>query len=137
VPNHFARHLRRKVTDAEKKLWHELRMLKQDGRHFRRQVPIAGFIADFACYKCRLIVELDGGQHNTAEGLASDRERSRQLEMRGFRVLRFWNADVFQNLEGVVDIIRNAAGLPTSWSYNSETAERTTTPNPSPQGGGE
>jgi len=68
VPNHFARHLRRNATDAEKKLWQELRLLNQEGRHFRRQVPIAGFIADFACYQCRLVVELDGGQHNTPEG---------------------------------------------------------------------
>src|SRR5688572_28464738 len=56
VPNHFARRLRRNATDAEKRLWHELRMLKHEGRHFRRQVPIAGFIADFACYSCRLII---------------------------------------------------------------------------------
>jgi very-short-patch-repair endonuclease len=137
VANHFARHLRRNVTDAEKKLWHELRMLKQEGRHFRRQVPIAGFIADFACYNCRLIVELDGGQHNTQAGLAYDSERSRRLETKGFRVLRFWNVDVFQNLEGVIDMIRHVAGLPTTWSYDSERAEKPPTPNPSPQGGGE
>jgi very-short-patch-repair endonuclease len=137
VPNHFARHLRRNATDAEKKLWQELRLLNQEGRHFRRQVPIAGFIADFACYQCRLVVELDGGQHNTPEGQLRDNERSRLLEAAGFRVLRFWNIDVFENLEGVVDMIRHAAGLPTTWSYDSETDERSPPPNPSPQGGGE
>jgi very-short-patch-repair endonuclease len=137
VANHFARYLRRNVTDAEKKLWHELRMLKHDGRHFRRQVPVAGFIADFACYKCRLIIELDGGQHNTLDGMTRDSARSRHLEAEGFRILRFWNVDVFQNIEGVVDMIRHAAGLPTTWSYDSETGEKTPTPNPSPQGGGE
>jgi very-short-patch-repair endonuclease len=137
VANHLARRLRRNVTDAEQKLWYELRMLKQEGRHFRRQVPIAGFITDFACYSCRLIIELDGGQHNTAEGLTRDNRRTRILEAEGFRVLRFWNVDVFQNLEGVIDMIRHAAGLPTTMAYESEAAEKTPTTNPSPQEGGE
>ena len=137
MANHFARRLRRNATDAEKRLRHELRMLKQEGRHFRRQVPIAGFIADFSCYSCRLIIELDGGQHNTATGLARDDERTRLLEAKGFRVLRFWNSDVFENIEGVVDMIRHAAGLPTTWSYDAGPERKTPTPNPSPQGGGE
>jgi very-short-patch-repair endonuclease len=137
VVNHFARHLRRNVTDAEKRLWYELRVLKREGRHFRRQVSIAGFIADFACYSCRLVVELDGGQHNTSEGLARDEKRTKALEAQGFRVVRFWNADVFLNFEGVIDNIRHAAGLPTTWSYEAEAFEKTPTPNPSPQGGGE
>ena len=72
VANHYARHLRRNVTDAEQKLWYALRVLKQEGRHFRRQVPIAGFIADFACYSCRIVIELDGGQHNTLDGRTRD-----------------------------------------------------------------
>ncbi len=137
MANHFARHLRRNVTDAERKLWYELRMLKHEGRHFRRQVPIAGFIADFACNRCRLVIELDGGQHNTEAGIARDEDRSGRLEAEGFRVLRFWNSDVFENIEGVVDIVRHGAGLPTTWSYDSEPAEKPPTPNPSPQGGGE
>jgi very-short-patch-repair endonuclease len=123
VANHFARHLRRNVTDAEKKLWYQLRILKSEGRHFRRQVPIAGFIADFACYKCRLIVELDGGQHSAPTECARDGERSRLLEAEGFRIMRFWNSDVFQNLEGVVDMIRNAAGLWTIYAYEPEKSE--------------
>jgi very-short-patch-repair endonuclease len=137
VANHFARHLRRNVTDAEKKLWYELRMLKQEGRHFRRQVPIAGYVVEFACSCCRLVVQLGGGQHNTPEDLERDSERSRLLEMEGFRVLRFWNADVFGNIEGVVDMIRHAADLPTTWSYEAESVENPPTPNPSAQGGGE
>jgi very-short-patch-repair endonuclease len=123
VANHFARHLRRNVTDAEKRLWYQLRMLKSEGRHFRRQVPIAGFIADFACYKCRLIIELDGGQHNTLAGFVRDDMRSRLLEAEGFHIMRFWNSDVFQNLEGVVDMIRNAAGLSTIYAYEPEKSE--------------
>ena len=130
MANHFARHLRRNLTDAEKKLWYELRILKADGRHFRRQVPIAGFIADFACHKCRLVVELDGGQHNTPAGVVSDDERTRVLEAEGFRVLRFWNVDVFQNLEGVVDTIRHAVGLPTTYSHGSEASEVDKNPHP-------
>jgi very-short-patch-repair endonuclease len=112
-------------------------MLKAEGRHFRRQVPIAGYIADFTCHKSKLIVELDGGQHNSAEGIASDERRSVHLKMQGFRVLRFWNVDVFENLEGIVDRIRHEVGLPTTWSYKTETDSQTPTPNPSPQGGGE
>jgi very-short-patch-repair endonuclease len=137
VPNHFARHLRRNATEAEKKLWYELRILKSEGRHFRRHVPIAGYVVDFACHMSRLIVELDGGQHNTVEGLANDDGRSRRLEAQGFHILRFWNVDVFQNLEGVVDTIRQAVGLSTTWSYEVEANIQTPTPNPSPQGGGE
>jgi len=137
MANHFARNLRRNATDAEQKLWHQLRLLKKEGRHFRRQVPIAGFIADFACFSCRLVIELDGGQHNTSQGITRDHGRTRQLEARGFRVLRFWNVDVFQNLEGVVDMIRHAAKLPTTYSHETETPVKTPTPNPSPQGGGE
>ncbi|MGE3225979.1 MAG: endonuclease domain-containing protein, partial [Parvibaculaceae bacterium] len=95
------------ANQFEKRLWHELRVLKQEGRHFRRQVPIAGFIADFACHGCRLVIELDGGQHNMPDGLARDRGRTKILETRGFRVLRFWNADIFGNLEGAVDEIRH------------------------------
>lgn len=137
VANQFARNLRRNTTNAEQKLWHELRLLKKEGRHFRRQVPIAGFVADFACFRTRLVIELDGGQHNTPDGLVRDRERTRQLEARGFRVLRFWNVDVFQKLEGVVDMIRHAARLPTTYTYETGEAVPTPTPNPSPQGGGE
>ncbi|WP_368904601.1 endonuclease domain-containing protein [Taklimakanibacter lacteus] len=133
MANHYARHLRRNATDAEQKLWYALRELKQEGRHFRRQVPFAGFIADFACYSCRLVIELDGGQHNTPQGQTRDIGRTSRLEAEGFRVLRFWNVDVFQNLEGIVDTIRHAAGLPTTWSYEADSVEKP----PTPQGGGE
>jgi len=57
MPNLFARHLRRNATDAERKFWQELRLLKSDGYHFRRQVPIGGYVADFACYRRRIVIE--------------------------------------------------------------------------------
>jgi very-short-patch-repair endonuclease len=112
VPNHFARHLRRNATGAERILWQQLRLLKPEGYHFRRQVPIGDYIADFACYrkKC-IIIELDGGQHSFPDREAGDKARTADLCARGFKIIRFWNVDVFTNLEGVVDQIRWELGL--------------------------
>ena len=137
MSNLFARHLRRNPTDAESRLWHELRLLRGEGYHFRRQVPIGEYVADFACYRRRLVVELDGGQHGFPDNQAADAKRTADLQRRGFKVLRFWNVDVFQSLEGVVDMIRNAVGLPTMYSYQDDSDLATPTPSPSPQGGGE
>ena len=96
----FSRSLRRNASDAEKKLWKHLRQKQIQGLKFRRQAPVDKFIADFLCYERRLIIELDGGQH--AEQLDYDGNRTRILEACGFRVLRFWNNDVLQNIEGVL-----------------------------------
>ena len=137
VPNHFARHLRHNLTDAERKLWNELRLLRNAGCHFRRQAPIGNYIADFACFRRRLVVEVDGGQHNFSDNEMADARRTAELAARGFKVLRFWNVDVFQNLEGVVDMIRNAVKLPTMYSYQDDEDLATPTPDPSQQGGGE
>ena len=135
MPNAFARHLRRNATDAERALWYELKEFTHEGVHFRRQVAIGKYIADFACFHPKVAVELDGGQHNEAINIEADLRRTRTLEGGGYRVLRFWNVDVFKNREGVVDMIRNAAGLPTTYDYRH--LQVTPTPNPSPQGGGE
>ena len=137
MPNHFARSLRNNATAAERKLWQQLRILKNENRHFRRQVPIGAFITDFACHRCKLVVELDGGQHNEDEAILRDQNRTQELAQAGYRVIRFWNIDVMNNLEGVVDMIRNAARLPTAFDYSGGEAGATPTPNPSPQGGGE
>jgi very-short-patch-repair endonuclease len=137
MANQIARELRRNVTDAEKKLWQHLRLLKSEHRHFRRQVPIGKYIADFACHYCKLVVELDGGQHNETQNLLSDQQRTNELRKHGYRVIRYWNADILENLEGVVDMIRNAARLPTTYDYRGGKAGATPTPNPSPQGEGE
>jgi very-short-patch-repair endonuclease len=125
VANKIARQLRTNSTKAERKLWRLLRSLKAQGFHFRRQVPIDGFIVDFVCYSARLVVEVDGGQHNMQPGLRADAARDQYLSGQKFRVLRFWNNDVLGNSDGVAEVIAGAIGLSTP------------TPDPSPQGGGE
>jgi very-short-patch-repair endonuclease len=91
------------MTEAEKRLWQILRLRQIEGCRFRRQVPIGRFIADFVCHAARLIVEIDGGQHD----LSSEEEasRTRFLESEGYRVLRFWNNEVLDNPEGVHSVI--------------------------------
>jgi very-short-patch-repair endonuclease len=111
----FARSLRKNATLAERTLWQELRLLKSEGRHFRRQVPIDKYFADFACHCPKLVVELDGGQHGDA--LNYDELRTKILNHHGFRVLRFWNSEIFETLEGVVDRIRHEVGLSTAFTY--------------------
>jgi very-short-patch-repair endonuclease len=117
----FARRMRAQPTDAERVLWQRLRHdIALIGSHFRRQAPVGPFIVDFASRKVKLVIELDGGQHDWQQ--ASDALRTRQIEAAGYRVLRFWNNDVLGNLEGVLNEIQRA--LPP-------------TPDPSPLGGGE
>ena len=103
-----ARRLRSNPTEAELRLWSRLRRRQLDGLRFRRQVPLGRFIVDFSCYDERLVIELDGGQH--LESREEDAARTQWLESRGFRVLRFWNDEVFKNMDGVLETIRAAAG---------------------------
>ncbi len=104
-----ARSLRRAATEAEKKLWwHLRRKLPLEGTYFRRQVPLGPYFADFACLKHRLVIELDGGQHTTLEAQRRDAQRTAFLEAQGFRVLRFWNDQVFSEIDGVIDTIHAA-----------------------------
>jgi very-short-patch-repair endonuclease len=91
------------MTDAERRLWSRLRMQALEGHRFRRQSPIGRFIVDFVCPECALIVELDGGQH--ADQQTYDSARTAWLESQGYRVLRFWNSDVLENPEGVLEVI--------------------------------
>lgn len=93
------------MTDAEQRLWFELRAHRLGGLSFRRQHSIAGYVADFACLPLKLVIELDGGQHFGAAGLARDARRDRVLAEQGFRVLRFSNLDVLQNMPGVLETI--------------------------------
>ena len=109
-----ARDLRQHMTDAEQCLWQCLRGKQLDGFRFRKQHPIARFVLDFYCPAARLAIEIDGGQHNTAPGCASDEERTRYLKARGIRVLRFWNHEVLQDLPGVLERIWEALHLPPS-----------------------
>ena len=101
----IARRLRRDATDVERLLWFALRD-RLRGWKFRRQHPLGTRIADFACPRCRLAIELDGGQH--AWRAEADERRSAELARFGYRVIRFWNRDVLENLEGVIETIRVA-----------------------------
>jgi len=90
------------MTDAERLLWSRLRG-QQLGAKFVTQFPIGDAVADFACRSAKLVIELDGGQHASAP--EADAERTRLIELHGYRVLRFWNNDVMSNLDGVLGTI--------------------------------
>ncbi|SNT62789.1 Very-short-patch-repair endonuclease [Tardiphaga sp. OK246] len=118
---YFARKLRAEPTNAERVLWPRLRHdIAFAGSHFRRQAPIGPFIVDFASRKARLVIELDGGQHDWQR--EADAKRTAYIEARGYRVLRFWNHDVLENIDGVLQVIQSVV---------------TPIPDPSPQGGRE
>jgi very-short-patch-repair endonuclease len=91
------------MTDAEARLWSQLRDGQLLGTTFRRQVPIGSFIVDFCCRRPKLVVEIDGGQH--AEHVSHDEARTRMLAEHGYTVLRFWNDDVLKNTEAVLEEI--------------------------------
>ena len=98
-----ARSLRREMTEAERVLWRRLRRQQLLDARFRRQVPIGPYIADFACLKARLVIEIDGGQH--VEAAAYDARRDAFLKREGFTVLRFWNNDVLARVASVMEAI--------------------------------
>jgi very-short-patch-repair endonuclease len=100
-----ARDLRKNSTDAERHLWYHLRA-SRFGFKFKRQVPIGTYIVDFVCLEKRLIIELDGGQH--IDNQIYDTKRTDWLMTQGFKVLRFWNNDVFQQMPSVLEIITSA-----------------------------
>ncbi|MDE2156264.1 MAG: endonuclease domain-containing protein [Xanthomonadaceae bacterium] len=91
------------MTDAERKLWYHLRNRQLHGHKFRRQHEIDQYIVDFVCTDAMLVLELDGGQHAAQQGY--DERRTRHLQAREYRVLRFWNNDVLANIEGVLEVI--------------------------------
>ena len=104
-----ARQLRRDMPKAEGLLWWKLRALNQHGFHFRRQVPIRGYFADFADHGAKLVIELDGEQHGADESHEYDTIRDRLISTEGYRVLRFWNHEVLPDLETVVESILREA----------------------------
>jgi very-short-patch-repair endonuclease len=120
-----ARVLRRDATEAEKKLWQHLRQPPFKQHHFRRQATIGPYFADFASHQLRIVIEVDGGQHSDS---AADERRTSDLAVKGYRVLRFWNNEVLENMPGVLSAIDTAID-----------ADRPPTPDPSPPqaGGGE
>jgi adenine-specific DNA-methyltransferase len=98
-----ARKLRKNLTDAERVLWRILRNRQLAGWKFRRQHPIGPFIVDFVCIEKKLTVEVDGGQH--AKSLEEDIKRTRYLEDKGYRVVRFWNNEVLKESESILNSI--------------------------------
>ena len=99
------------MTDAELKLWNELRAHRLMGMGFRRQVPIGPYIADFACAEHSIIIEVDGSQHGNEASAMHDEMRSEYLRSRGWTVLRFWNDDVLRDIDNVCQHVVIAAGL--------------------------
>jgi very-short-patch-repair endonuclease len=123
-----AKHSRSHPTDAEHRLWQLLRAKRLSGWKFRRQPPIGPYRPDFVCHSAKLIVEADGGQH----GPGFDGARDEWLSSEGFRILRFWNNDIFNNEEGVLTTILSA--LEASDAASSR-AGCPPLPNPSPTRG--
>lgn len=113
-----AKTLRSQQTEAEQRLWYHLRAHRFLGLKFKRQKPMGRYIVDFVCLEQRLIIEIDGGQH--AEQLDHDQRRDAWLRSQGYTVLRFWNDEVMQHLDEVLEQIRCTLTL---------------SPNPSPESG--
>jgi very-short-patch-repair endonuclease len=101
----YAKNLRRNMTDAEKLLWSKIRGKQLKGYQFYRQKPIGDYIVDFYCPKADIIIEVDGGQHYSTEGKQKDEVRDNYIGKLGLRVLRFSDRDVFENLDGVMEVI--------------------------------
>jgi|SRR3990172_3407627 len=99
----LARNLRKTPTRTESLLWRHLRLKQVQGFKFRRQAQVDNYIVDFICFERRLVIEVDGGQHAEAK---TDKQRDSWFQENGFRVLRFWNNEVLNNIEGVMDVIR-------------------------------
>jgi very-short-patch-repair endonuclease len=116
----IARKLRQQCTDAELRVWYYLRAKRTLSLKWRRQYPIPPYVADFYCHQARLVVELDGGQHDAEQDL----RRTDYIRSQGIEIIRFWNHDVLLSTEAVMDEILRVV------------LERTLSPSPSPVGEG-
>lgn len=101
----LSKQLRTNMTDEEKLLWSKVRRKQMKGYQFYRQRIIGDYIVDFYCPKANLIIELDGGQHYTEEGMKKDKSRDVYIKQEGYRVLRFSDKEVFENLHGIMERI--------------------------------
>jgi very-short-patch-repair endonuclease len=108
-----ARSLRKTMSPPELALWLQLRALRAEGWHFRRQAPEGPYFLDFVCRRAMLILEVDGGQHGSDDQIEHDRERDAYLERKGFRVLRFWSNNVMDSIDTVMTIVRDTLGART------------------------
>lgn len=97
----LAKSLRNNATPQERKIWELLRKKNFNGLKFTRQYPIGKYIVDFACRRKRLVIEIDGGQHNEEENIIHDTERTKYIEAKGYKIIRFWNNEIDENLDGV------------------------------------
>ena len=104
---YIARKLRQSSTKEERVLWQLLRNRQFKNLKFKRQFPIGNYIVDFVCEEIKLIIELDGGQHNEPENIEADKVRTEFLESKGFKVIRFWNKDINLNIAGVYEFLLN------------------------------
>ena len=125
-----ARKLRRETTPAERLLWSALRNSSFAGLKFRRQHPVGFYVADFCCMQENLIIELDGDSHDFSE--QKDKDRTAALNEEGYRVIRFSNADVLDNLEGVLKMIAQTLNI----DWNTAFRRSSPHPNPPPKGEG-
>ncbi len=103
----FVKNLRHNLTDPEKILWHYIRNRRFSNYKFRRQVLIGKYIADFVCYEKMLVVELDGREHLESENIIHDELRTRYLNKRGFKVVRYYNTDILNNISSVLQDLWN------------------------------
>ncbi len=108
-PHPSARKLRKDMPEAEQRLWYFIRRSELGGFRFRRQHTIGPYIADFACLEAKLVIELDGDQHALGDAPKRDEKRDAYLIAEGFEVLRFWNNEVYENIDGVLEAILDAA----------------------------
>ena len=106
-----ARALRKSLTPQERKLWQIFRNHNFYGFEIRRQYPIEHYIVDFVCRSKKIVIEIDGGQHNHPEDIEYDKKRTEFLSSLGFKVLRFWNNDVDKNISGVYEILQKEFGV--------------------------
>ena len=100
----IAKNLRKSSTVAERLLWRHLRAKQVEGYKFRRQEPIGNYVVDFVCFEKRMIIEVDGSQHQIEKD--KDTKRDKWFKEQGFRILRFWNNEVINNTDGVLTVIR-------------------------------
>ena len=109
----FAKQLRSNQTEAESKLWYYLRRKQLNGLKFRRQYAVGPYIVDFVNLKIGLIIEIDGGQHNEEKIVSYDQQRTVFLENCGYKVIRFWDNEIFENINEVLEVIlRNISTSP-------------------------
>ena len=107
----LAQRLRKNLTSQERILWQLFRNHNFYGYEIRRQSPIGKYIVDFVCREKKIIIEIDGGQHNTPDNILADEQRTKYLEAKGYKVIRFWNNEIIKNIDGVYQKLKNEFGI--------------------------